>query len=453
MRQYFEALPNLSATDIVCIREMIRLKRLTLRLLLSLSSILITAAALETWLAMARIGTKSIHRYVPGKGSTYMPGVYYRHTKEGFSEGYINSHGFRDYERTHEKPPNTFRILVLGDSYVEALQVALADSFPALLEKNLNTASSSTRFEVLNMGQSGFGTADEYMRYLTFGIQYSPDLILLAFLTGNDFSDNSKFLTRENTGFYFEFDKNGNLMLDRSLLDRYEQSLTFGKRLLQRLKQESYLANFISERLYLFRLQLRDSEFRKRFARQEQTRLTRGIDEFSALNIYLSEISDHWKQAHAITAGLLRKFRNSVEANGSRFVLVTLSNSEQVHPEIQRELRGRHPNVVFDFEQPDRVIEQVAKRENIDYLKLMPVFREYHLRTGHYLHGFGGSKGGHWNKNGHRLAADKIFEFLKERDIVPLSIRESEDSNASRAELSAADGRHSHPPTTGIRVH
>src|SRR5688572_22852166 len=434
-------------------REMTRLKRLTVGLLLSLSSILVTAAALETWLAMAGIGTKPIHRYVPGKGSTYMPNAYYRHTKEGFSEGFINSHGFRDYERTHEKPPKTFRILVLGDSYVEALQIALADSFPALLEKKLNAASSSTRFEVINLGQSGFGTAEEYMRYLNFGIQYSPDLILVAFLTGNDFSDNSKFLSQENRGLYFEFDKNGNLVLDHSFWDRYEQSLTFGKRLFQKLKQESYVANFISERLYLFRLQLRDSEFRRRFARQEQKRLTRDIDDFSALNIYLSEISDHWKQAHAITAALLKKFRNSAEANGSRFVLVTLSNAEQVHPEIQRELRERHPNVSFDFEQPDRVIEHIAKRENIDYLKLMPVFRGHHLRTGQYLHGFGGSKGGHWNENGHRLAADRIFEFLREKGIVPLSISEYEDSDASRAELSSADGRHSHPPQRAIRVH
>ena len=157
------------------------------RSLLLLLSIVITIIALEAWLAVTQINAKSYDRSVPGKGSTYMPGAYYRHTKEGFSEGYINSHGFRDYERSYEKPKDTFRILVLGDSYVEALQVALQDSFTAILEKTLNENSTSTKFEVLNLGQSGFGTADEYMRYLNFGVQYSPDLVLLAFLTGNDF--------------------------------------------------------------------------------------------------------------------------------------------------------------------------------------------------------------------------------------------------------------------------
>jgi len=170
---------------------------------------------LEAVLTIAHVNTKSIDRFIPGLGSTYLPHAYYRHTKEGFSEGYINSHGFRDYERSYAKPGGTFRILVLGDSYVEALQVALENSFPALLEKKLNENSTSVKFEVLNLGQSGFGTADEYMRYLNFGVRYHPDLVVLAFLTGNDFRNNSKILNRQEVGFYFFLDKNGNLIFSR----------------------------------------------------------------------------------------------------------------------------------------------------------------------------------------------------------------------------------------------
>ncbi|MCA9423148.1 MAG: hypothetical protein KC592_19165, partial [Nitrospira sp.] len=70
-------------------------------------------------------------------------------------------------------------------SYVEALQVSLEDSFPALLEKKLNAGSSTKKVEVIALGQSGFGTADAYMRYVNFGVKYSPDLVILAFLTGN----------------------------------------------------------------------------------------------------------------------------------------------------------------------------------------------------------------------------------------------------------------------------
>ena len=53
-----------------------------------------------------------VTRFIPGKGTTRIPNAYYRWTEEGGSEGYINSHGFRDLERTYEKPPGVFRIVV-----------------------------------------------------------------------------------------------------------------------------------------------------------------------------------------------------------------------------------------------------------------------------------------------------------------------------------------------------
>src|SRR6266851_1141148 len=46
----------------------------------------------------------------------------------------INSHGFRDKERTYEKGKDVFRIVVLGDSFSEALQVPLEKTFPYILE-------------------------------------------------------------------------------------------------------------------------------------------------------------------------------------------------------------------------------------------------------------------------------------------------------------------------------
>jgi hypothetical protein len=50
----------------------------------------------------------------------------------------------------------------------------------------------------------------------------------------------------------------------------------------------------------------------------------------------------------------------------------------------------------------------------------MPAFRNYHLKTGTFLHGFGPSIAGHWNEHGHRLAAEEIFKFLKDKRLVPM---------------------------------
>jgi hypothetical protein len=140
---------------------MIRYRAVVANVDIGVLVVVILIGTLEATLAIGKFNVADASHFIPGKGTMYVPRAFYRHTKEGFSEGRFNSHGFRDYERTYEKPQDVFRILVLGDSYVEAFQVQLEDSFTAQLEKVLNAHASSRRFEVLSLGQSGFGTAEK----------------------------------------------------------------------------------------------------------------------------------------------------------------------------------------------------------------------------------------------------------------------------------------------------
>ena len=391
---------------------MARVKGLIVNLFLLFLTFLVFGVVLEVVLAVVQINQKSNTQFVQNKGPVYVPGAYYRHTKEGFSQGYFNSHGFRDYERMWEKPEDTLRILVLGDSYVEAFQVAHEDSFPALLQKKLNVGFLPKRVEVIALGQSGFGTAQSYMRYVNSGRLYSPDLVILAFLTGNDFKDNSKFLSRDGLRFYFEFDDRERLVLDNSLYEEYERGMGLVRSLFQSLKQHSYLLSLVSERVYLLSRELQKSRFDGQLTDVLQEEEKGRLDEFSHLNIYRSDLSKSWREAVAVTKSLILKFKNTVEEDGARFVLVSLSNAEQVHPRIREQVNEKYA-VTFDYDQPDRMLEEYTKQQGITYLKLMPVFREAHLRTGKDLHGFGSSGRGHWNENGHRLAAAEILKFLK----------------------------------------
>lgn len=389
-----------------------QLKSIAAIFLLLVSSLAITAFALEAWLAIAQVNTKSIAQFVPGKGTTYVPGAYYKHVDEGFSEGYINAHGFRDVDRTYEKPAGTYRILVLGNSYAEALQVALKDSFPAVLERKLNENSGAVKFEVLNLGQSGFGTADEYVRYEKFGVNYSPDLVLLAFVTGADFRTNSKSFNTE-LSYFFDMDAEGNLNLDDSRYTEYERTYSAGKRLFQLLKQHSYLASLTSEWAFKLRYQQRQANLENETAASVNAKQASKpkLPESSSLNIYLHGMSPKWKDAVSITEAGLKKIRDTVKANGSEFALVTLTNAEQVHPDVGQNLRDSYDED-FDFDLPEHIISEFSEKEGIHHLELLPAFREYHLTTGVYLHGFGTGKAGHWNETGHRLAAEKILEFL-----------------------------------------
>src|SRR5581483_7943889 len=73
----------------------------------------------------------------PYCGVVLLPGASGWWTKEGRAFVVINSDGMRDREHTIAKPPNTFRIAVLGDSYAEALQVSVQEAFWAVMQREL----------------------------------------------------------------------------------------------------------------------------------------------------------------------------------------------------------------------------------------------------------------------------------------------------------------------------
>jgi len=101
----------------------------------------------------------------------------------------FNSFGMRDREHTVDKEEGTFRILLLGDSFMEALQVPFVESFPKLLETRLQHSMPQV-VEVINSAVSGWAT-DDQLAYLTrYGVKYKPDLILVAMTIHNDLQEN-----------------------------------------------------------------------------------------------------------------------------------------------------------------------------------------------------------------------------------------------------------------------
>ena len=81
------------------------------------------------------------------------------------SEIKINSAGFRDYERSKNKPENGLRIALLEDSYTGVLQVKLEDTYGAIMEEKLQRCPvlKNQKVEVMNFGISGHSTAQELM--------------------------------------------------------------------------------------------------------------------------------------------------------------------------------------------------------------------------------------------------------------------------------------------------
>jgi hypothetical protein len=387
-----------------------RKRRRSWRILVLLAASLVVAVALaEIVLAIVKINARSSVQFIPGKGPTFLPNAYYRHSREGFSEGRFNSHGFRDHERTIDKPAGTYRIAVFGDSFTEAFQVDLDLAFPARVERELGRRCPGARVEVLAFGQSGFGTADSLMRYRNFGAAYSPDLVLLAFTTINDYRNNHRVLNRDNVAYYFEVGDDGELVLDTSRIDDYAETLNPVKRMYQQLKRRSYLLSLIAEDVQLVREHWR----RARYEDRSGAHATRGVSPFSDLNVYLEGADPRWEEAYDLTARILELFKRDVESHGGEFALIALSNDLQTHPAIRTREEQKH-GVSFDPDLPDDRLQAMAEAAGIPFLRLAPRLLACHLDGGEFLHGFRNNGTGHWNAEGHRCAADAITDYLLE---------------------------------------
>ena len=93
---------------------------------------------------------------------------------------HTNSMGMRgESEYSYKKPAGKRRILVLGDSLTFGYEAADNETYPYYLENDLKG------FEVLNFGVGGYGH-DQMLLYLKDdGIRYSPDIVILGFVSGD----------------------------------------------------------------------------------------------------------------------------------------------------------------------------------------------------------------------------------------------------------------------------
>ena len=95
----------------------------------------------------------------------------------------INSEGLRDREFSLDKPPDVYRIMMLGDSTTFGWGVKQDDTAAKFLERKLNAdlPTGYNRVEVMNTGVGNYDTVQEATYYETIGWEYHPDLVVLVF--------------------------------------------------------------------------------------------------------------------------------------------------------------------------------------------------------------------------------------------------------------------------------
>lgn len=94
--------------------------------------------------------------------------------------GRSNSLGFRDIEHAVPKPEGVYRIVVIGDSIADGIYIPRTkDIFPTVMQTLLTEQGYDA--EVINLSVSGYNTAQEVEMLRIMGLQFLPDLVLVAY--------------------------------------------------------------------------------------------------------------------------------------------------------------------------------------------------------------------------------------------------------------------------------
>ena len=347
-------------------------------------------------------------------GYKLIPGLSGWYTREGRSYVTLNSEGFHDVEHAVEKPADTVRIAVVGDSYVEAFQVGRDAAFTNFIASEAREcgAFDGKNIEVLSFGVSGYGTAQERLLLQEKVLQYSPDIVMLAMTTNNDITDNLRELKETPIPYYVLQD--GKLVADESF--RGAQGFLARSSTISRLGTwfENNL-RFVQAIREITR-KTKDWYRRPASASGSDTQAATPAAEIGIDSQVYREPSDEtWKKAWQVTAAIVAAMRSDVESSGAKFMVVTASNGAQVLPRVEERVAFAKQLGVDDLYYPDRRIAQFGRANGIPVMNLAPYLAEYSAREKVNLHGFDGNIGyGHWNALGHRVAGKEIGKWLCE---------------------------------------
>lgn len=311
----------------------------------------------------------------------------------------FNKDGFRGDDRTYEKPLNTCRIVVLGDSEIAAIATKEESTLVRQLEKKLDERNPEVHWEVFNFGISAASTAQEIILYRKLASKYDPDLVICAYYVGNDFSDNCDRLSWYPR-LYMNLTEDGDL---------YEEPVSI---------RRSFISTWLNQhsRFYVWQKNKVNVAIHTVSSHKGIYRIRGGP------LIFMNKHDEDLDYAWRLNGRLIREFYTNVNKDDRLFLFVVIPSSVQLYYDAWEEFYAKDKSAqkYFDVDYPDKRLSEICNNEGINYLLLRDGFKkvtynESYKNTDYQLL-YGGT--GHMNKKGNLLAAGLIYNYLDERGML-----------------------------------
>lgn len=291
------------------------------------------------------------------------------------------------------KEPDTFRLLVLGDSFVEAEQVHRGENFCDLLEQELINMSGRP-VEVINGGVSSSAPILQYLFYTTRARSWKPDGVLQVFFVNDVFGD--LMLSR-----FAEWDEEGRPLAVRPSHDPLylpRETDPF-----QRDLWEKHWEDFPSGvGQFLYTAMLLQRPFHRWQARKIWP-TPPPSDQFFILEDN-PDFSDLKKRSWRRTLFYMDLLRQACEKDGVFYGLTTAPLPAQVHGEDGQSRFATKPPKADKIQER---LRQWAAEKGVPFVDTLSPLRRAGKRV--YF-----PYDGHWNAAGHTVVAKALLPLARE---------------------------------------
>jgi hypothetical protein len=295
-----------------------------------------------------------------------------------------NAYGFRgpSLDPRGEGSP---RVMILGDSFVQAVQVDIGQTFGHLISE-----SAGMNAQVMQVGMPGWGQGDQLRWLRTYYDYFRPQIVVVSVFLGNDLTIDN--MGEDNLGSsYYNVTRDGYLVSKNG-------SSTLLARIKKGLGRQSRLYNFVRPRLrtLISRILGRDSAivgYHKYF-----------------LPIYSSDVQAR-KAYYDTFFEIIRRF--SALAREKDFGLIVL-----LIPWDSALDGSRFDAVIshfgldrddYDVKTPNSIIGSFMKENSIPYIDLYDSFAGKENPLEAY-----GKRDRHFSPTGHRWAAEELTRSITE---------------------------------------
>ena len=377
----------------------------------------------EIGLRLVGIGMPSL--YVPDSycGSRLRPSTSGVWTREGHGNIVVNSKGFRGPEVSTEKDAGVFRIAVLGDSYIEALQVNEDATMCGQLEHLLNSQNrvANRKYEVINCGVSGYGTAQELQLLRHYVLPLKPDAVLLGIYPENDIRNNLRSLEQDPARPYFTTDDHGMLILDDSFLS--STPYTTADSAYERRKAFVVNCSRVLQLLMHVKQRVFSSSNTSMPTTSVEAQLKTSVQD--AIYAYSEPTNTEHQQAWQLTQRLLEEFCEQCRIMQIPVFVFTVSTPVQTYPDAELRQGIVTEYGITDLFYAQQRLQKICSGTTAKFYPLASTLQAEADKAGVPLHGFPNTAMGlgHWNESGNDAAARLLANWLKENEYLSPTIQ------------------------------